>query len=128
MVWFLETLREALLASDRRMDEVLQRVRLWRELGEIPLNARQLKVVRRLVEAGPDGFEGRLSTRKYVALTKASRATAQREIADLLAKGVLMRWPGGGRSTAYGLWWPGSTRRPDHRLRASTDPTEALDS
>jgi Fic family protein len=58
-----------------------------------------------LLDAGPGGFEGGLTTRKYVGMTRTSRATAQREIADLVLKGVIVKRPGGGRSTSYKLQW-----------------------
>jgi Fic family protein len=39
-------------------------------------------------------------------MTRCSRATAYREITDLVAKGVLLPRAGGGRSTAYDVAWP----------------------
>ena len=47
-----------------------------------------------------------MTTRKAAALTGASRATAQRDLADLVAAGLLRPLPGGGRSAAYELAWP----------------------
>jgi Fic family protein len=38
-------------------------------------------------------------------MTRTSRATAQREIADLVVKGLLVRRLGGGRSTSYEIVW-----------------------
>jgi len=46
-----------------------------------------------LLDAGPGGFEGGLTTRKYVAMAKVSRATAFREISDLVAKQILKQNP-----------------------------------
>lgn len=54
----------------------------------------------------PEGLVGGLTTRKYVALTRVSSATAQREMADLVRKGLLARLSAEGRSTAYALVWP----------------------
>ena len=42
-----------------------------------------------------------MSTRKYMSLTKTSRATAYRELSDLVAKGCLRPSGKGGRSSAY---------------------------
>jgi len=39
------------------------------------------------------------------AVLNNSRATAQRELADLVQKGVLRPNPGGGRSTSYDICW-----------------------
>lgn len=105
ILWFLGTLGAAIAAADSRLDRVLARGRFWQRHGGVALNERQSKVVRRMLEAGPGGFEGGLSTRKYISLTGTSRATAQREIAELVEKGLLVRRPGGGRSTAYDLVW-----------------------
>ena len=44
---------------------------------------RQRKVINKLLDAGPGGFEGGLSASKYASLTGVSRATATRELADL---------------------------------------------
>jgi len=46
-----------------------------------------------------------MTNRKYASMTRTSRATAQRELADLVAKGVLQVNPAGGRSTSYRLNW-----------------------
>ena len=58
-----------------------------------------------MLDAGKGGFEGGLTTRKYVSLARVSRATAFREM-DLLVKlGILKENPGRGRSTSYDLNW-----------------------
>jgi Fic family protein len=62
-------------------------------------------VINRLLDAGPGVFEGGLTTRKFAGIAHISRATAYREIADLLAKGILRQNPGRGRSTSYDLKW-----------------------
>ena len=64
-----------------------------------PLNERQRKVVNRLL----DGFEGKLTSSKWATLTKTSPDTALRDINDLVARGVLVKDEGGGRSTSYSL-------------------------
>jgi Fic family protein len=50
-----------------------------------------------------EGFEGQLTSSKWAALTKSSSDTALRDIADLVKRGILVRDPGGGRSTSYSL-------------------------
>jgi len=80
---------------------VLQKTRFFERFRE-QLNTRQLKVVRRILEAGPEGFEGGINARKYKNLTEVSKATATRDLQDLVAKGVL-RPIGAGRSARYAL-------------------------
>lgn len=104
--WFLGCFERAIDRSDELVGKVLQKSRFWEIHHNKPLTERQLKVVNRLLDAGPDGFEGGLSTRKYAGMTKASRATSYREIADLVAKKMLKQNPGKGRNVSYSLVWP----------------------
>jgi Fic family protein len=55
------------------------------------LNGRQEKAPIRVLREGPEGFKGGLSAGNYVAITKASPATATRDLSDMVAKGALMR-------------------------------------
>jgi Fic family protein len=48
-------------------------------------------------------FEGKLTVKKWGAITKTSDDTAQRDIADLVEKGVLVRNSGGSKNTNYSL-------------------------
>lgn len=48
------------------------------------LNDRQLKVVKRMFEAGPTGFEGGMTAKKYMGIAKTSKATATRDLQELL--------------------------------------------
>jgi Fic family protein len=54
-------------------------------------NERQEKVIGRMFHEGVDGFKGGLSANNYISITKASRATATRDLNDLAAKGALTR-------------------------------------
>lgn len=66
------------------------------------LNPRQLHVVQRMLEAGPGGFEGGMNARKYVSINRVSKATATRDLQQLVACGAF-RPVGGGRSARYEL-------------------------
>ncbi|MDH4086183.1 MAG: DeoR family transcriptional regulator [Nitrospira sp.] len=59
-----------------------------------------MQILRRMLEEGPDGFEGGMSAKKYMTITGASKATATRDLQDLAEKGILVR-AGAGRSTHY---------------------------
>lgn len=106
LVWFLDCFEHALAKSDNLLGKVLQKARFWEIHRLAPLTARQRKVINRLLDAGPQGFAGGLSTKKYAGMTKASRATSFREISDLLNKKILIQNPGKGRSVSYDLVWP----------------------
>lgn len=66
------------------------------------LNERQGKVLRRMFEAGPAGFEGGLSAENYISLTRTSRATTTRDLQQLVEIGALSR-VGERRYTRYYL-------------------------
>jgi len=101
--WFLECFERAINRSEGIIGNVLFKARFWAKNGSTPLSDHQRKVVTKLLDAGPGGFEGGLTTRKFVGMTKVSRATAYREITDLVDKGILVKRPGGGRSVSYDL-------------------------
>jgi Fic family protein len=105
LCWFLSCLQRALERSESLLGNVATKARFWQEAGNIHLSEHQRKVINRLLDAGPEGFQGGLTTRKFAGIAHVSRATAYREIADLLAKGVLRQNPGRGRSASYGLNW-----------------------
>ncbi len=107
--WFLDCLERAVQRSESRMALVLDKARFWHVHSEKALNERQRKVITRLLEAGPDGFEGSLTNRKYKNLTKVSRETAKRDLTDLVNKGILKRNPGSGRGASYDLAWQWDT-------------------
>jgi Fic family protein len=71
-------------------------------------------VVNTLLDAGPKGFEGGMSTRKYCALTKVSPATASRDLGALVKMGMLVP-TGQGKSTKYWInldGWSGNYAQP----------------
>jgi Fic family protein len=106
LVWFLECFFRAIDRSELILSGVITKANFWRMHGQTTLNQRQRKVINKLLDAGQDGFEGGLTTRKYASMTKVSKPTAFREINRLLELGLLRQNPGKGRSVSYGLVWP----------------------
>ena len=106
LVWFLECFERAIQRSGKIIGNVLAKADFWQEHAQTELNERQKKVLNRMLDVGPGGFEGGLTTRKYVSMTKTSRATAFREISDMISKRVLHQLSGKGRSVRYDLTWP----------------------
>ena len=64
------------------------------------LNERQAKVIARMLDEEEGGFVGGMNARKYQAISKTSKATATRDLQDLLENQILIS-KGGGRSTNY---------------------------
>lgn len=66
------------------------------------INPRQEKTLIRIFDAGLEGFKGGLSAENYITITKASRATATRDLSDLVSKKALFK-TGSLRHTRYWL-------------------------
>ncbi|PWJ57038.1 Fic family protein [Dyadobacter jejuensis] len=73
------------------------------------LNERQKKVILRIFRAGLDGFQGGLSAENYIRITQTSRATATRDLQELVEMGALKR-EGKLRHTRYYLDRIGGTQ------------------
>lgn len=99
LLWFLAALQRAVDQALITLDAVLIKARSWQRWATLPLNERQIKLLNRLL----DGFDGKLTSSKWAAIAKCSPDTALRDINDLLARGVLRKTEGGGRSTGYEL-------------------------
>ena len=103
--WYLGCFTRAIERAERLMADVLAKASFWQKHGQVDLNARQRKALNRLLDVGKGRFQGGLTTRKYVAMAKVSRATAFREISDLVEKGLLTQNPARGRSVSYDVQW-----------------------
>lgn len=101
VAYFVGTILRAQEQTEALVGFVLQKALFFERFRE-QLNPRQLKAVRRILEAGPEGFEGGINARKYKNLTEVSKATATRDLQDLVEQGVL-RPIGAGRSARYVL-------------------------
>ncbi len=110
VMWFIAQVRAACEAASIVIDQALARARYWQAHQDKTLSSRQRKVLNVLLDAGPDGFEGGMSTKKYESITGASRATSSRDLIELEAMGMLQR-SGDGRSTRYYLAIAGWAKR-----------------
>jgi len=102
LVWFIATLHRAVDQAQLTLDVVMFKALFWQRWagsGGASLNERQVKLLNRLL----DGFQGKLTSRKWAAIAHCSPDTALRDITDLLNRGVLRKSGAGGRSTSYEL-------------------------
>ena len=98
--WFLTQIQNAVELAQLTVANTLNKAKFWMTHQTKPLNERQRKVLNRMLDAR-DGFEGGMNTRKYMSLTKTSRATAYRELAQMVEWGCLQANEKGGRSSGY---------------------------
>ncbi|HNP60834.1 MAG TPA: Fic family protein [Nitrospirales bacterium] len=97
--WFVNIALAAQQQAEEQIEFTLRKTRLFDRLQD-QLNSRQMQVVRRMLEEGPSGFTGGINAKKYMAIAHTSKATATRDLQDLVAQGALTL-VGGGRSTRY---------------------------
>lgn len=107
--WFVEQFELACRTSAAGIDSAVAKAQFWAEHGQKPLNARQFKVVRKLLDAGDGGFLGGMTADKYAKITGVSKATATRDLGELARQGLL-RVSGAGKATRYDVcvrgWQP----------------------
>jgi Fic family protein len=88
--WFADTVVQAQEATQIRVEFLIEKAKLLNRLRD-QLNSRQEKALLRMFEEGPEGFKGGMSAEKYIRITEASRATATRDLQDLVEKCALIR-------------------------------------
>jgi len=99
--YFVETVLDAQIDAEKEIEFTLKKTKFF-DQHKNELNERQQKVVRRMLEEGYQGFEGGMNARKYISITSTSKATATRDLQELVQKGIFESI-GGGRSTRYKL-------------------------
>jgi len=104
LAYFADVVLDAQGNTIRRVEFYIAKARFHERLRD-HLNERQAKVIGRLFREGIDGFEGGLSAENYISITRVSRATATRDLQDLVEKGALVR-SGTLRHTRYALNLP----------------------
>jgi Fic family protein len=103
LVWFLTVLNQALEQGLKRIGRVVNKARFWQRHSQTVLTERQVKVLNRLLDSQGEEFELGINARKYQSIAAVSKATATRDLADLVNKQCLDPLAGGGRSTRYGI-------------------------
>ncbi|MCB4763489.1 MAG: Fic family protein [Sulfurovum sp.] len=89
VAWHTNMINKAIGISLEQVQIAIQKANFWDRAREYSLNTRQIKVLNKLLDTGVDGFEGGLSTKKYISITKTSTATAKRDITDLVSKNLI---------------------------------------
>jgi Fic family protein len=97
--WFVRMLLQAQEQAEAQIEFTLKKVKLFDRIRD-QLNDRQMKVLKRMLKEGPDGFQGGMSAKKYMAIAKTSKPTATRDLQSLVEKNILIP-SGGGRSSRY---------------------------
>jgi Fic family protein len=104
--WFVQAFTRACIASQAVVRDATDKAQFWLRAAQCHINPRQSKVLERLLDAGHvgsgGGFLGGMTNEKYAKITATSKATATRDLADLLGHGLL-RVEGVGKATRYAV-------------------------
>lgn len=108
--WFVQAFTRACVTSQAVVRDATDKAQFRLRAAQCHINARQSKVLERLLDAGHvgsgGGFLGGMTNEKYAKITATSKATATRDLADLAAHGLL-RVEGVGKATRYAVNVPG---------------------
>lgn len=100
--YFLSTLKTSLEDAKKGLQYIIEKTKFWDTFRDKELNARQIKVLNKILDMGIENFEGGLTKSKYVSMTKASTSTATNDIKQLLEFGCIKQVDGTtGRGTRY---------------------------
>jgi Fic family protein len=97
LLWFLRCFSRAIDGAVTATTSVLRKADFWQRYARESFTDRQKAVLNRYL----DGFEGKLTAKKWAELTKVSIPSAQRDINDLVERAILRRNPGGSKNTSY---------------------------
>ena len=101
MEYFVKTDLDAQREAETQIDFTLKKTKFFDRFKD-QWNERQLTVIRRMLEEGTKGFEGGMNAKKYIGITRTSKATATRDMQQLLEMGAfVLSGKAGGRSTSY---------------------------
>jgi Fic family protein len=104
--WFVQAFTQACITSQSVVRDATDKAHFRLRAAQCQTNERQRKVLERLLDAGHVGSGGGflvgMTNEKYAKITGTSKATATRDLADLLAHGLL-RVEGVGKATRYAV-------------------------
>lgn len=100
--WFIGCFERSVTLSFSTLSRVRTRSAFWRAASTMPpFSERQQKMLRKLLEQ--DAWT--LTVKQWAVVCKCSVDSAQRDIADLVSRGVLARNEGGSLKTSYRFNW-----------------------
>jgi Fic family protein len=99
--YFLDLILKAQMDTEDQINFIINKAKFFDTFSR-QLNDRQMKIIKRMMRAGPGGFEGGISAKKYMTIAATSKATATRDLQALLEMKALKQI-GGGRSIHYEL-------------------------
>ena len=110
LLLFIETMEKAVDDALSVFSDILAKVLAWESASLFPLNQRQKQILNLMLDTSRKS----ITTKAYAKNAKCSPDTALRDIRDMVAFGLLLKSPDGGRKTTYMLTLP------DKEMKTST--------
>jgi Fic family protein len=101
--YFTQLIFKAQIEANNKIDYTLSKARFYQTHNDTPINDRQKIAIQKMFDAGKDGFDNGISASKYGNLVGCSKATATRDLSEMLKLGMFTRLPGEGRNVRYAL-------------------------
>jgi Fic family protein len=98
--YFTDVVLRAQIRAEAMIDFTVRKAQFFDRFRD-QLSERQRLAIGKMLVHGPGGLGDGVSASKYAAMTKTSKATATRDLQELLAMGAIERLEGGGRNTRY---------------------------
>jgi Fic family protein len=99
--WFVEMVLTAQINAEKMLQFTVFKVQFFDQYNN-QFNDRQKKVINRMFAEAPNKFQGGINVKKYISLTSVSKATATRDLQQLVEMRALTVI-GAGRSTRYDI-------------------------
>lgn len=100
--WFVQQLSASCITSENNIQQAILKAQFWIKHAHSNFNPRQRKTLQKLLDAGDGGFAGGMSAEKHSKITGASKATATRDLTDLVEQDALTSY-GIGKATKYAV-------------------------
>ena len=109
IVWYLDCMIHAIKEAETMLSTILNKAVFWQRHGQVAMSDRQKDMLNMWL----DGYDGKLTVKKWAKKSGTSADTAARDIKDMVEKSVLVAGDGQ-RNVAYGIvisdentMWPG---------------------
>lgn len=99
LVWYLQTLLRSIQEANTIVSTVLNKSFFWMRAACIPMSERQTNTLNLFL----DGYEAKITTKNWADINKCSKDTANRDIQDLVDKGILREDIPGAKRPSYSI-------------------------
>lgn len=99
--YFIDLVIKAEQDAEKTINFIIKKAKYFDKFSE-KINVRQMKIIKRMLDEGGQGVEGGMSAKKYMKMTGVSKATATRDLQELLGMQAFNQ-SGSGRNVRYEL-------------------------